>query len=103
MERVVLVIHLMVAVALIGVVLMQKSEGGAEQHHGAGEFLEQWAQGNARDPLILLAGVVLLSGVAAIASAMPARHAADLVRPPTAVLVPGLQTYPRRVAKSIWE
>lgn len=38
-------------------------------------ILEQWAQGNSRDPIILLAGVSLLSGVAAIACAMPARHA----------------------------
>jgi preprotein translocase subunit SecG len=36
MERVVLVIHLMVAVALIGVVLMQKSEGGALGIGGGG-------------------------------------------------------------------
>jgi preprotein translocase subunit SecG len=36
MERVVLVIHLMIAVALIGVVLMQKSEGGALGIGGGG-------------------------------------------------------------------
>jgi preprotein translocase subunit SecG len=36
MERVVLVIHLMVTVALIGVILMQKSEGGALGIGGGG-------------------------------------------------------------------
>ena len=40
------------------------------------KILEQWAQGNSRDPIILLAGVMLLSVVAAVACAMPARHAA---------------------------
>jgi preprotein translocase subunit SecG len=36
MEKVVLVIHLMVTVALIGVILMQKSEGGALGIGGGG-------------------------------------------------------------------
>jgi len=36
MERIVLVIHLMLAAALIGVVLMQKSEGGALGIGGGG-------------------------------------------------------------------
>src|SRR5262249_58519215 len=36
MERIVLVIHLMVAAALVGVVLMQKSEGGALGIGGGG-------------------------------------------------------------------
>ena len=36
MERIVLVIHLMITVALIGVILMQKSEGGALGIGGGG-------------------------------------------------------------------
>ena len=36
MERIILVIHLMVAAALVGVVLMQKSEGGALGIGGGG-------------------------------------------------------------------
>ena len=36
MEKVVLVIHLMITVALIGVILMQKSEGGALGIGGGG-------------------------------------------------------------------
>ncbi len=45
---------------------------------------EKWVQGNARDPLILLAGTVLLSLVAGIACAIPARYAAK-VNPMTAL------------------
>jgi ABC-type antimicrobial peptide transport system permease subunit len=38
-------------------------------------ILESWAGGNARDPLILVGGTLLLSLVAMIACAIPARHA----------------------------
>ena len=48
------------------------------------KILEQWAQGNSRDPIILLAGTVLLSVVSGIASTMPARHASR-VDPMTAL------------------
>lgn len=37
-----------------------------------------WAQGNSTDPTILLAGTLLLGVVAAIACAIPARHAAEI-------------------------
>lgn len=46
--------------------------------------LARWAEGNARDPVILLAGAVLLTLVAAVASTIPARHAAR-VEPMTAL------------------
>jgi len=46
--------------------------------------VEKWAQGNARDPIILLAGTALLGVVAAIACAIPARGAAR-VDPMTAL------------------
>lgn len=38
-------------------------------------ILERWAGGNTRDPMILIAGTLLLSLVAMLACAMPARHA----------------------------
>jgi ABC-type antimicrobial peptide transport system permease subunit len=38
-------------------------------------ILKKWAQGSSHDPLILLAGIVLLSMVSAVACAVPARHA----------------------------
>jgi preprotein translocase subunit SecG len=46
METVVIVIHLMVIVALIALVLMQRSEGGALGIGGGGNFLSTRSQGN---------------------------------------------------------
>jgi len=44
----------------------------------------KWAQGNARDPLILVAGTVLLMTVSGIACMLPARYASR-VDPMTAL------------------
>jgi predicted permease len=41
-------------------------------------ILAKWAEGNVRDPVILLTGTLLLSLVAAIACAIPARHASAI-------------------------
>jgi ABC-type antimicrobial peptide transport system permease subunit len=41
-------------------------------------LLAKWAEANPRDPVILLAGAVLLSLVAATACAIPARHASRI-------------------------
>jgi len=41
-------------------------------------ILERWAGGNARDPMILVSGTLLLSMVAMIACAIPARHASKV-------------------------
>ena len=46
METVIIVIHLMVIVALIAVVLMQRSEGGALGIGGGGNFMSVRGQGN---------------------------------------------------------
>ena len=46
METVVIVTHLMVIIALIALVLMQRSEGGALGIGGAGNFLSTRSQGN---------------------------------------------------------
>jgi ABC-type antimicrobial peptide transport system permease subunit len=42
---------------------------------GLSTFLAQWAKGNSRDPVILLAGALLLSFASGIACAIPAWHA----------------------------
>jgi predicted permease len=41
-------------------------------------ILERWAGGSARDPMILVSGTLLLSMVAMIACAIPARHASKV-------------------------
>ena len=47
MQTVIIVIHLMVVVALIGTVLLQKSEGGALGQGGGGGFMTGRGQANA--------------------------------------------------------
>jgi predicted permease len=51
---------------------------------GLNTVLGQWAKGNSRDPVILLAGAILLSLVSGIACAIPAWHASK-VDPMTAL------------------
>jgi hypothetical protein len=51
---------------------------------GLNTVLAQWAKGNSRDPIILLAGALLLSFVSGIACAIPAWHASK-VDPMTAL------------------
>jgi predicted permease len=51
---------------------------------GLNSVVQKWAQGNARDPLILLAGTALLVTVSAVACALPARYASR-VDPMTAL------------------
>ena len=41
-------------------------------------ILERWAGGNARDPMILVGGTLLLSLVAVVACTIPARHASKV-------------------------
>jgi predicted permease len=48
------------------------------------KILARWAEGNSRDPVILLAGTLLLGAVSAIACLIPARHASE-VDPMTAL------------------
>ena len=51
---------------------------------GLNTVLTQWAKGNSRDPVILLAGALLLSFVSGVACAIPAWHASK-VDPMTAL------------------
>lgn len=51
---------------------------------GLNAVVQKWAQGNARDPLVLLAGTVLLLVVSAVACGLPARYASR-VDPMTAL------------------
>jgi predicted permease len=58
--------------------------GGGALSLALGTILAKWAEGNVRDPVILLAGILLLGLVAGIACAVPARHASQ-VDPMTAL------------------
>lgn len=42
------------------------------------QIIAKWAQGNPRDPVVLLAGTILLSLVSAVACAIPARRASKV-------------------------
>lgn len=43
-----------------------------------GQVITKWVQGNPRDPVILLAGTILLGLVSALACAIPARRASKV-------------------------
>lgn len=63
METVVLVIHLMLVAAMIGIILMQRSEGGALGIGGGGNFMAARGTGNVltRATTILAAGFFITS------------------------------------------
>jgi preprotein translocase subunit SecG len=65
METVIIVIHLMVIVALVALVLMQRSEGGALGIGGGGNFLSTRSQGNVLTRSTgILAAVFFLTSIA---------------------------------------
>jgi ABC-type antimicrobial peptide transport system permease subunit len=51
---------------------------GVALSFGLNTFLLQWMDSNARDPLVLLAGVLLLGVAAILASAIPAWRASSV-------------------------
>lgn len=61
METVIIVIHLMVIVALVGVVLLQRSEGGALGIGGGGAFLSSRGQGNVLTRATTILGIVFFA------------------------------------------
>jgi preprotein translocase subunit SecG len=58
MEAVIIVIHLMVIVALVAVVLLQRSEGGALGIGGSSQFLSSRGQGNVLTRATTILGIV---------------------------------------------
>jgi preprotein translocase subunit SecG len=58
MEAVIIVIHLMVILALIAVVLLQRSEGGALGIGGSNQFLSTRGQGNVLTRATTILGIV---------------------------------------------
>ena len=90
MQTVVIVIHLMVIVALIAVVLLQRSEGGALGMGGGDQFMTMRGQGN-----VLTRATTILAAIFFITS-MAMTMLARLNAPPTSVLdnTPAAQTAP---------
>jgi preprotein translocase subunit SecG len=61
METVIIVIHLMVIVALVAVVLLQRSEGGALGIGGGGAFLSSRGQGNVLTKATTILGIAFFA------------------------------------------
>jgi preprotein translocase subunit SecG len=80
METVIIVIHLMVIVALIAVVLLQRSEGGALGIGGSNAFLSSRGQGN-----VLTRATAILAAVFFVTS-LALTVISRLTAPPSAIL-----------------
>src|ERR1700683_3260633 len=72
MQTVIIVIHLMIVVAMIGVVLLQKSEGGGLGMGGGGGFLSSRGTANVltRTTAILAGGFCLTSLLLSVIAGM---------------------------------
>jgi preprotein translocase subunit SecG len=88
METVVIVIHLMVIVALVAVVLLQKSEGGALGVGGSNQFMTTRGQGN-----VLTRATTILAAIF-FATSLAMSVLTRLQAPPSSILdqVPATQT-----------
>ncbi len=90
METVIIVIHLMVIVALVAVVLLQRSEGGALGMGGGDQFMTMRGQGN-----VLTRATTILAAIF-FATSLAMTFLTRLNAPPTSVLdtTPAAQTAP---------
>jgi preprotein translocase subunit SecG len=86
METVIIVIHLMVIIALIAVVLMQRSEGGALGIGGGGNFMSARGTGNVltRTTAILAAAFFATSIILTVLTRFADRPASILDNVPAA-------------------
>lgn len=90
METVIIVIHLMVIIALVAVVLMQRSEGGALGIGGGGNFMSTRGQGNVltRSTAILAAAFFATSIILSILARVQERPSSILDSVPSAATTP---------------
>ena len=103
METVVLVIHLLIAIGLVGAILLQKSEGGALGMGGGGGsgsmggFMSGRAAGDllTRTTAILAACFFLTSFVLAILSGAGNESASILDQAPSTPVIPAAPTTPQ--------
>src|SRR5215471_17546402 len=96
MLRIVLVIHLMVAAALVGVVLMQKSEGGALGIGGGGMSNFMTGRGTANvltRTTAILAACFMLTSVLLVVIPRLGTHAPSII-PTNSATVPAPATAP---------
>ncbi len=85
MQTVIIVIHLFVVLALIGVVLLQKSEGGALGMGGGGGFLSSRGSANVLTrTTAILAGAFFLTSLVLSILAGWGSHQGSIFRPSTA-------------------
>lgn len=101
METVVIVIHLMVIIALIALVLLQRSEGGALGIGGGGNFMSSRGQGNilTRSTAILAVAFFATSIILTVIARLQERPSSILDTVPTATapvvpVAPGVPTVP---------
>jgi preprotein translocase subunit SecG len=80
METVIIVIHLMVIVALVAVVLLQRSEGGALGIGGSDAFLSTRGQGN------VLTKATTILGIAFFVTSIAMTVYSQFQAPPSAIL-----------------
>ena len=88
MQTVVIVVHLMIVLAMIGLVLLQRSEGGALGIGGGGGFMRNRSSGNAltRATAILAAAFFVTSLLLSVLAGLSQR--------PTTVIPTGGPTAP---------
>ena len=102
MEAIVLVIHLLIAIGLVGAILLQKSEGGALGMGGGGSggmggFMSGRAAGDllTRTTAILAACFFLTSFVLALLSGAGTESPSILDQPPSTPAIPSAPTTPQ--------
>jgi preprotein translocase subunit SecG len=90
MQTVIIVVHLMVIVALVAVVLLQRSEGGALGIGGGNNLMSTRSQGN------VLTKATTFLGIAFFATSIAMTVLSRLTAPPSSILdqVPAATTEP---------
>jgi preprotein translocase subunit SecG len=88
MQTVIIVVHLLIVLALIGVVLLQKSEGGALGMGGGGGFMSSRGSANVltRATAILAGAFFLTSFGLSILAASGGSHQGSIFKPSAATV-----------------
>src|ERR1700680_3682941 len=97
MQTVIIVVHLLIVLALIGVVLLQKSEGGALGMGGGGGFMSSRGSANVLTRATAnLAGSFFLTSFGLAIRAMGSGHQGSIFKPSATVpLAPAVPQQPQ--------